>query len=330
MRRNSPKAIALLEILKEKGVMLNGQRPTGRLLERLSQDGLLDDGEDGDVMVRRIEELAALGYGMGKSADRTALVMLTRGLPCRRARPAMLRGLGLKAEALLAGTFDPDAILPILKEGMTAERLDIGDFVAEAAEGMYESPKQSPAERWALGWLDSISTPSDSGRFDYAGAMIAPPGEPAEEHRESHLRAAMEAFLGGEVTDTCLWGEMHQQFGTHGKDASAEMSYDEDDQARKWFAIVGDVLPRTLKLAVDAPLPMLVVAAQMVRPALRRSARFDDEDADCLAACLAPMVLAVLESGARLGIEGLASMAAGLIGGMIGAEAEPTTGNGTG
>lgn len=310
LRRDSAKATALAAVLDEAGVV----GFDGRRLEGISRDGLLPLGEvDEETVVRYCRELAALGYGTGKSADRAARVMLTRGLPCRRTRSAILRGLDLNAEALLEGTFEPGTFFPLLKDGMAALDLDSAGLAAEAAGAMHEAPKQTLAQRWAFRWLDSISTSSPSGRFDYAGAMIAPPGEPAEEHHESHIRTVLEAAFGKEVTDPCIWVELKKELGTRGKYAPAGMSVDETDEAQRWFSIVPRTLPRGLGLAAEAPPILLIVAAQMIRPAVGLVAHFGDEDADDLAACIAPFVLAALESGAMIGIDGLASMAEQLV-----------------
>lgn len=316
----------ILDHLTEARVTFDGRMPTGRLLERLSHEGMLDDEEPTETTIRRLRELSVLGYGTGKSADRAARILLTRGLPCPLARAAILRGLGLKAEALLSGTFDPEMILPALRECLDEAGLEADDVAAGIAEALHPAPRQSPAERWAFTWLDSFSTTSPSGRFDYAGAMVAPAGETTEQHQHSHARTTIEALLGKEVTDTCLYGEVHDKYNTRGKYALAEMSFDEDDEARQWLGIVPNVFPRALRLAADAPLPMLTGAARMVRPMLGLITRFSDEDADDLAACMAPATLATLESGAKAGIEGVASMAVGLISGMAGGTSpEPTS-----
>ena len=297
MRRDSEKAKALVRLLAEADISFAERPPTGRFIERLSQDGLLPhEGATDDTVRRHFAELATLGYGPGKSADRTARVLLARGFPCERARASILRGYGMDASLVEA----------VLADGLSDALSIFGQAIGDRDAGELASRPLVGVSPFASDLLGSLSTLSLSGRYDYAGAMVAPLEESPDEHHRSHVRTLIEAMRGEEVTDAHLYGEAHHKFGhlygeAHHKAGDADMSYDEDEEARRLFAAMAPMVSRMIRFAVDQPLPELATTAQMIRPAVEgilarlRGQGAREEDADDLAASLAPAFLAYAE-----------------------------------
>jgi len=308
MRRDSQKATDIVTALAGAGVSFDGRPVTGRLLERLSAEGLLPiDLAEMDSTIRQLRELALLDYGPGKSADRTARVLLARGCLCERARPAILRALGFDPDEWLVDEADFEGFLAALQTGIST--LDAATH-AEIVEALKPAPGRSVTQRSLLDLLGDLAAPSENdptrdgpimgGRYDSVGALIAPLEETPEEHNASHVQAYMDSICGREVASPCVHVELAHAID---KDAGtgtigSEMSYDEEEGAREALGMVATILPDTLRNAVRAPLGDLSEAAQWIRPLAPRllsptGKPVSDFDADDFSATMAPLILAV-------------------------------------
>jgi len=308
MRRDSKKATEIVTALADAGVSFDGRPVTGRLLERLSTDGLLPlDLADMDSTIRQLRELALLDYGPGKSADRTARVLLARGCLCERARPAILRALGFDPDEWLGDEADFEGFLAALQTGIST--LDAATH-AEIVEALKPAPGQSVTQRSLLDLLGDLAAPSENdptregpimgGRYDSVGALIAPLEETPEEHNASHVQAYMDSICGREVVSPCVHVELAHVID---KDAGtgtigSEMSYDEEEGAREALGMVATILPDVLRNAARAPLGDLSEAAQSIRPLAPRllsptGKPVSDFDADDFSATMAPLILAL-------------------------------------
>lgn len=320
MRRDSKKAKDIVTALAGAGVSFDGRPVTGRLLERLSAEGLLPlDLADMDSTIRQLRQLALLDYGPGKSADRTARVLLARGCLCERARPAMLQALGFDPDEWLGDEADFEGFLAALQTGIST--LDAATH-AEIVEGLKPAPGQSVTQRSLSELLASLSAPRNDptredpvmgGRLDYAGALIGPLEETPEEHDATHFETYLDAIGGNEVVSPCVHDEVAHAIDKESTvpvkvpqrgskltrtGRSPAMSYDEDEAAREVFAMLPTILPDVLRNAARAPLGDLSEAAQSIRLLAPRllsptGKPVSDFDADDFSATMAPLILAL-------------------------------------
>lgn len=316
LRRDSARACALVSLCDDRGIAFGARTATGRMLERLSQDGMLPPAWKAltdEQVVGHLEALAALGYGPGKSADRASLVMLARGWPCSRSRAALLRALlpaGMPedvpdAEALFSGKAEPASVVPAmqrhLRSYMGTTSSSVEDLAALAVtDGPATISGQSPAARTVSTIMGHIATESPNGREDYAGALVAATGT-ADDHARDHARTVIEGLTDASITDTCFYGELFNLFGGDKSHTRPQTSYDEDQSARDLLGRLDDFITEMVTCAVECRPEVLAAAAWVFRkflpPSLARtSLARTEEEMDYVAALFAPAALALVKS----------------------------------
>lgn len=258
MYRNSAATRELVDRLTAAKLTLNDRTVTGRIIERLSHEQLLRPEENPEQTLGRFRELAAIGYGTGKSASRAALVLTTRGFPCERVRTAILEPYGLNPESV--ARLDQDSIARMievaLEHGVTPEGL---------AQPTVEAWRRSPIG--AVG--DQVAKVlATGGRTDWAGALLGPLTEDPEQRSQLLGRTAAEAAMGREITDPTPILDLMGLFGDAPAKPTTNVDYDVDGTVQDFMGEVASWAPAYFPIVTSAPLDELSTAAQKMRSRL--------------------------------------------------------------
>jgi len=265
MYRDSAATRELVDRLTAAKLTLNGRTVTGRIIERLSHEQLLRPEENPERTLGRFRELAAIGYGTGKSASRAALVLTRRGFPCERVRTAILEPYGLNPESV-AG-LDQDSIARLIedarKHGVTPEGL---------AQPTVEAWRHTDTPIDAL--TDRVTKMlATGGRTDWAGALLGPLTEDPEQRSQVLGRTAAEAAMGREITDPTSILDLVKQLSNAPAESTTRtpavpttnVEYDVGETVQDFMGEVASCAPAYFSIVTSTPLDELSTAAQETR-----------------------------------------------------------------
>lgn len=265
MYRNSAATRELVDRLAAAELTLDGRTVTGRIIERLSHEQLLRPEENPEQTLGRFRELAAIGYGTGKSASRAALVLTTRGFPCERVRTAILEPYGLNLESV-AG-LDRDSIARLVevarKLGVTPDGL---------ARPTVEAWRHTDTPIGAV--VDQVAKVlATGGRTDWAGALLGPLTEDPEQRSQVLGRTAAEAMMGREITDPTSILDLVKQLSNAPAEPTTRtpagpttnVKYDVGETVQDFMGEVVSCAPAYFPIVTSTPLDDLSTAAQETR-----------------------------------------------------------------
>jgi len=251
-------------------------------IEEWSKDGLIPSPDAPiDFVVAWARALDTLGYGPGKSADDTALRLLSMGIGVERAR------------YVLADRANPLTRLGDFDGTLPAETLDV--LRSDTGLMAFLAPVMGQI-------FSAISDVPESGREDYAGVPLDE--TPAD--REERFLGAMRGLLSGDpVPDSVpeLMVDMIDSpvgpFGPDPKHRARGVMPNEIEAAEMVIDRLGAAMRSIPAIIADTPLSVLAAAAVIGRDMLAAFSApgFDDRHRDVLAAYMAPIVVSMAGLG---------------------------------
>lgn len=278
VRRDGPRANALVALSAERGVTLKGKVITGRKVEELSGDGFIpDDNEEAVTVIRMLD---VLGYGPGKSGDETALRLLAQGLGLERARAVLVAGSPDLSQ--LDGETLPPEVTDALDSG-TGSMRTIAPVLQQVLKALADAPIGG-RETYAGEPLTETPDTRKTGFFDDVGRMMT----------------------GKTVANPELLYDVayHPEgpFGPDPKRYQRVAQWDEIEVVEDVTAQLGTAFAAYPEIVTHAPITLVAQAAVVARAMFSTVPDdvvpgFDDRGRDLLAAWMAPLLLGMREAG---------------------------------